>query len=35
MNKFVIAALSFTAGAIAGFAVSKIISIENEDKEKV
>ena len=35
MNKFVIAAFSFTAGAIAGFAVSKIISIENEDKEKV
>ena len=33
MNKFVIAALSFTAGAVAGFALSKVISIESEDKE--
>lgn len=35
MNKFVIAALSFTAGAVAGFALSKVITIENDEKERV
>lgn len=34
MNKFVIAALSFTAGAIAGFTVAHFISIEKEEQEK-
>lgn len=34
MNKFVIAALSFTAGAIAGFTVSRIISRENEESNR-
>ena len=35
MNKFVIAALSFTAGAIAGFTISRIISRENEEPNRV
>ena len=35
MNKFVIAALSFTAGTIVGFTLSRYITIENEDKERV
>lgn len=35
MNKFVIAALSFTAGAIAGFTLSRYIVFESEDKERV
>ena len=34
MNKFVIAAFSFTAGAIAGFAIAQIISLEKEEQEK-
>lgn len=33
MNKYVIAALSFTAGVIAGFAVGYFITIENEEDE--
>ena len=35
MNKFVIAALSFTAGAIAGFTISRVISRENEEPNRV
>lgn len=35
MNKFVIAALSFTAGAIAGFAVAQFITIEKSEGSRV
>lgn len=35
MNKYVTIALSFAAGAVAGFTVAQFISIEREDKTKV
>lgn len=35
MNKFVIAALSFSAGVAAGFAVSQFIEIEREENTRV